>query len=245
MSRFGVLAVITSDHGTQFTSSLWASLCILLNIQHNQTTAYHPQSNGMVECFHRRLKDTLHARSASANWVDHLPWVLLGLRAAAREDDSSTPAQIQHHRRLPPHLPDDLARAPTVFMRRDNQVPPLQPLYNGPYAVIRRSLHHFTLRISDKEDKVSTLRLKPCTDPTAPPAQPRVRGQPPAAVTFRDFPPPGAAAARRVHFSPKQQAEPRREPFSPGLLPMFLHVPPPFSTTPPLGPPATTEHRPD
>jgi len=29
----------------------------LLNIQHSQMTAYHPQSNGMVERFHRRLKD--------------------------------------------------------------------------------------------------------------------------------------------------------------------------------------------
>jgi hypothetical protein len=53
----------------------------------------------------------------------------------------------------------------------------LQPLYDGPYAVIRRSLHHFTLRIGNKEDKVSTLCLKPCTDPTATPAQPRVRGR--------------------------------------------------------------------
>jgi hypothetical protein len=44
VSRFGVLAVITSDRGTQFTSSLWAAICSLLNIQHNQTTAYHPQS---------------------------------------------------------------------------------------------------------------------------------------------------------------------------------------------------------
>jgi hypothetical protein len=93
VSRFGVPAVITSDHGAQFTSSLWAALCSLLNIQHNQTTAYHPQSNGMVERFHRRLKDALCARCAAANWVDHLPWVLLGLRAAAREDDGSTPAQ--------------------------------------------------------------------------------------------------------------------------------------------------------
>jgi hypothetical protein len=64
-----------------------------LKIKHSQTTAYHPQSNGMVECFHRRLKDALCARCAAANWVDHLPWVLLGLRAAAREDDGSTPAQ--------------------------------------------------------------------------------------------------------------------------------------------------------
>ncbi len=90
VSRYGVPAVITSNRGAQFTSSLWPALCSLLNIQHNQTTAYHPQSNGMVERFHRRLKDALRARCAAANWVDHLPWVL---RAAPREDDGSTPAQ--------------------------------------------------------------------------------------------------------------------------------------------------------
>ena len=93
VSRYGVPAVITSDRGAQFTSSLWAALCSLLNIQHNQTTAYHPQSNGMVERFHRRLKDALRARCAAANWINHLPWVLMGLRAAPREDDGSTPAQ--------------------------------------------------------------------------------------------------------------------------------------------------------
>ncbi len=65
-------AVLTSDRGAQFTSSLWAALCSLLNIQHNQTTAYHPQSNGMVERFHRRLKDALRTRCAAANWVGHL-----------------------------------------------------------------------------------------------------------------------------------------------------------------------------
>jgi hypothetical protein len=70
VSRFGVPAVITSDRGTQFTSSLWAALSSLLNIQHSQTTAYHPQSNGMVERFHRCLKDTLRAHCAPANWFD-------------------------------------------------------------------------------------------------------------------------------------------------------------------------------
>ncbi len=124
----------------------------------------------------------------------------------------------------PLQLPDDLAHAPTVFVRRYRHVPPLQPLYDGPYTVLRRSLHHFTLRIGDKEDKVSTLRLKPCTDPTAPPAQPRVRGRLPAAVRFRDFPPPGAAAARRVHFAPQQPAEPRQESFFLGTPPgVFAH----------------------
>ncbi len=60
-------------------------------------------------------------------------------------------------RRPLPQLPNDLARAPTMFVRRDGQVPPLQPLYDGPYNVIRRSLHFFTLCIGDKVDKVDKV----------------------------------------------------------------------------------------
>jgi hypothetical protein len=242
----------------------------------------------MVERFHRRLKDTLRARCAAANWVDHLPWVLLGRRAAPREDDGSTPAQevfgtplilpgqfldspeippkifleqfsktlsaaehtaCRHNtaaaRQPPPRLPDDLARAPMVFVRRDGHVTPLQPLYDGPYAVIRRSLHHFTLRIGDKVDKVSTLRLKPCMDPAAPPALPRVRGRPPAAVRFRDFPPPGPWRPAAYTSPQSYQLNRAGNRFPLARRQGFLHAPPPFSTTPPLRPPTTAERRQD
>ncbi len=94
-------------------------------------------------------------------------------------------------RQPPPKLPDTLALAPKVFVWQDGQVPPLQPLYDENYAIRRRSLHHFTLRIGDKEDRVSTLQLKPCSDPTAPPAQPRTRACPPTTVRIRDFRPQG------------------------------------------------------
>jgi hypothetical protein len=43
--RFGIPCTITSYWGPQFTSALWASLCSLLSISRNQTTAYHTQSN--------------------------------------------------------------------------------------------------------------------------------------------------------------------------------------------------------
>ncbi len=92
---------------------------------------------------------------------------------------------------------------------------------------------------------MSTLRLKPCTDPTAPPAQPRVWGHPAAAVHFRDFPPPGTVAPRRVHFffySSQQNRAGKRFPLA--SRQGFLHAPPPFSTMLPLGPPATAERRP-
>ena len=93
IARFGVPAVITSDRGTQFTSGLWAALCKLLNISRSTTTAYHPQANGLVERMHRRIKDALRAKAAGPDWSSVLPWVLLGLRTAPREDDSNSPAE--------------------------------------------------------------------------------------------------------------------------------------------------------
>jgi hypothetical protein len=93
IQRFGVPSSITSDRGPQFTSALWAALCKLLNITHIPTTAYHPQSNGLVERFHRRLKDALRARTAGPDWFHHLPWVLLGIRSAWREGTKFSPAE--------------------------------------------------------------------------------------------------------------------------------------------------------
>ncbi|MFN9940768.1 MAG: hypothetical protein ACK56I_14950, partial [bacterium] len=48
----------------------------------------------MVERCHRQLKDALRARSAANDWPDHLPWVLLGLRAAPKEDRAISSAEM-------------------------------------------------------------------------------------------------------------------------------------------------------
>jgi len=110
IQRFGVPETITSDRGAQFTSALWAALCKLLSIKHSQTTAYHPQSNGLVERFHRRLKDALRARAAGPDWHAHLPWVLLGIRSAWREDAQYTPAEAVFGSQ--PVLPGQFLAAP-------------------------------------------------------------------------------------------------------------------------------------
>jgi hypothetical protein len=93
IALYGVPAGITSDRGSQFTSTLWDSLCNTLGIKHMQTAAYHPQSNGLVERFHLRLKDALHARLASPTWTAHLPWVLMDLHAVPHKEDNISPAQ--------------------------------------------------------------------------------------------------------------------------------------------------------
>ena len=76
--------------------------------------SFHPQSNGMIERFHRSLKSSLRARLASSDWVAHLPLVMLGLRSspkdnsgfspgeAAYDSNLSLPGEFLKHTELPP-----------------------------------------------------------------------------------------------------------------------------------------------
>jgi transposase InsO family protein len=96
VSRFGVAANLTSDRGAQFTAVVWSALCLKLGISHQMTTAYHPQSNGIVERVHRQLKDALRSRLAGVLWPQHLPWVLLGLREAPKEDSGISSAELTY-----------------------------------------------------------------------------------------------------------------------------------------------------
>jgi len=94
IGRFGAPQDITSDRGAQFTSELWHQVSVLLGSQLHLTSAYHPQANGMVERFHRHLKSSLMARCVGPDWINHLPWVLLGIRASIKEDLGFSSAEL-------------------------------------------------------------------------------------------------------------------------------------------------------
>ena len=95
MSKFGIPLVITSDRGPQFVSRLWADMNKILGIKSNQTTAFHPQSNGKVERMHRTLKNGIRSRlDGKKNWLQELPWVLLGLRVLPNTDTGISPSMM-------------------------------------------------------------------------------------------------------------------------------------------------------
>jgi len=94
IARFGVPSTLITDRGRQFESQLWHTLMQLLGIKRARTTSYHPQSNGMVERFHRQLKGALKAQPQPDAWMDSLPLVLLGIRTALKEDIASTTAEM-------------------------------------------------------------------------------------------------------------------------------------------------------
>lgn len=62
VSHFGAPCTVITDRGAKFESHLWQALMEFLGATHNHTTSYHPQANGMVERFHRQLKDVLKAQ---------------------------------------------------------------------------------------------------------------------------------------------------------------------------------------
>lgn len=99
--RYGRPDDVTSDRGSQFTGHLWKSICEILGIQARFTTAYHPQSNGMVERIHRDIKNGLRARlDGSGEWMDELPWVMYGLRSAINDETGTTPAEHLYGKNL-------------------------------------------------------------------------------------------------------------------------------------------------
>ena len=186
IARFGVPASITTDRGVQFTSAVWAVLCQRLGVQHITTTAYHPQSNGIVERFHRQLKDSLRARLASADWPSHLPWVLLGLRSAPKEDHNVSSAELLYGVpiALPGELVDTAEPPATIFLENLRRPPPvglptrplpssspstgpLQRLMEADFVFIRRGapgpplspLYDGPYRVVAKSPKVFQLQL--------------------------------------------------------------------------------------
>jgi hypothetical protein len=79
---------------------------------------------------------------------------------------SRTVIPTSHHNTpAPMQLPKNLLLARHVIIRKDGHVPPLAAIYDGPYLVLERSLRTFKLQIGNKQENVSTFRLKACVSP--------------------------------------------------------------------------------
>ena len=72
---FGVPEYLLSDGGTNLLSNLMKDVCEVLELN---TTAYHPQCDGIVERFNRTLKSMLrkHAAQFGKEWDKNLYGVL-------------------------------------------------------------------------------------------------------------------------------------------------------------------------
>jgi len=105
ISRFGPPLHLVTDRGTQFNSEIMHYLNLFFSIHHIRTSAYHPQSNGMIERSHRILKASLRARGG--DWLTQLPLVLLGMRMSPDESGNSAFSLVTGEQPLVPHILTD------------------------------------------------------------------------------------------------------------------------------------------
>ena len=74
-SKHGVPHDIVSDRGKLFVSKFWESLCKLLSIKSNLSTAYHPETDGQTERVNQVLEQYLrfYINYQQDDWVSLLP----------------------------------------------------------------------------------------------------------------------------------------------------------------------------
>ena len=209
ISQHGVPEVVTSDRGSQFSSTLFTQLMKTWGTKHIMTTAYHPEANGMVERLHRRLKESLIALGEGDRhgWYWKLPMTLLALRTTVKPDIGASPSDLVYgegiavpgqlvgppqmtdeellraqraslndlrveverlqpkptsaHRNPQVHVPDELATATHVLVRKGLQ-PSLTAPYAGPYRVLERHPTGYRIQFPGRNSDIIALsRLKP------------------------------------------------------------------------------------
>ena len=91
---FGVPEALLSDRGANMLSHLMTDICTLLGIKKLNTTAYHPQCDGMVERFNRTLKSMLRKNAAEfgVQWDKYLHGVLWAYRNSPHESTGEKPS---------------------------------------------------------------------------------------------------------------------------------------------------------
>ena len=105
----GVPSVIYSDRGSQFTSQFWRTLWGLTGTQLKFSTAYHPQTQGVVERMNavigQLLRCTIHGEK-TGNWDSLLPTIEMTINALPNSSTGYSPFYLNYgyHPVLPVEL---------------------------------------------------------------------------------------------------------------------------------------------
>lgn len=91
--RHGVPEVLISDRGANLLSTLMQEICTLAGIQKVNTTAYHPQTDGLVENFNKTLRAMIvkYCHTYGTNWDEYLPRLLFAYRSKCHSSTLESP----------------------------------------------------------------------------------------------------------------------------------------------------------
>ena len=95
---YGLPESITGDRDTRLTAKEMRALCRFLTVQMKLSVAYHPQTDGQSEVFHRVFLSTLRCfcDDNSKNWADLLPALRYAYNNTVHSATGYTPFKLLH-----------------------------------------------------------------------------------------------------------------------------------------------------
>ena len=94
--RYGPPKKLLSDRGQIFLSKLATEIYTILKIKKKFTSAYHPQTDGMVERFNSTLRDMLSTlvNMVDDDWDEYLPQVIYDYNTSKHSVTKFTPYEL-------------------------------------------------------------------------------------------------------------------------------------------------------
>lgn len=147
IARYGAPARLLTDRGTNFMADLMALTCRALGVDRSMTTAYHPQTDGLVERFNHTMAALLSMFVADhqRDWDTHLDLALYAYRTAHHPSIGTSPYELLFgvRPRMPVDVTLDLARAHTVDAARTDAAAYVRDLFDrlsGAHAAANTAL---------------------------------------------------------------------------------------------------------
>ena len=95
--QHGIPSSLLSDCGTNLTSKIVRQMCDSFGIKHVRAAPYHPQTNGVLERFHRCLKAMISAyitQEGKCDWDVQIPLALFAYHCAEQKSMGFSPFQL-------------------------------------------------------------------------------------------------------------------------------------------------------
>ena len=128
--KHGMPKCIISNHDPHFTSRFWTQLFNSLGCKQALSTAYHPETDGQSEWFHRSVEQVLHCyvSATQTDWDHFLPFCQFALNSTRSATTGFLPAVVV------------FGREPTLPMEHD-----VWAVTDGQVESVAHRLEHITL----------------------------------------------------------------------------------------------------
>ncbi len=109
LARHGAPRTLLSDRGANFLDAIVRQICAIMNTRQSHTTAYHLQTDGLVERFNGTLAEglSMYVSSNQKDWDKHLSMILFAYRVSLHSTTHESPFYLLYGRE--PRLPVDAA----------------------------------------------------------------------------------------------------------------------------------------